>query len=207
MTKNEKRLVLNGIFLPVVLAIILSVLFVGSVDILESNNSFINASVQNDEIKKVTSLDIKEENGIIAKSSFQKLEANSIIGNVNFEDKSLPLIYNASTVNANDKFNIDLNSTLPGEIGPCFAQVYKNNSSKIKLASKGDLINIDTFYSSYEYEVIKTLTVKNDYELKKVGAGLSRALVLYTDNSVGAGISNEYYVCVAVMKTGTKVNA
>ena len=187
MTKNEKRLVLNGIFLPVVLAIILSVLFVGSVDILESNNSFINASVQSDEIKKVTSLDIKEENGIIAKSSFQKLEANSIIGN--------------------DKFNIDLNSTLPGEIGPCFAQVYKNNSSKIKLASKGDLINIDTFYSSYEYEVIKTLTVKNDYELKKVGAGLSRALVLYTDNSVGAGISNEYYVCVAVMKTGTKVNA
>lgn len=207
MTKNEKRLVLNGIFLPVVLAIILSVLFVGSVDILESNNSFINASVQSDEIKKVTSLDIKEENGIIAKSSFQKLEANSIIGNVNFEDKSLPLIYNASVVNANDKFNIDLNSTLPGEIGPCFAQVYKNNSSKIKLASKGDLINIDTFYSSYEYEVIKTLTVKNDYELKKVGAGLSRALVLYTDNSVGAGISNEYYVCVAVMKTGTKVNA
>ena len=207
MTKNEKRLVLNGIFLPVVLAIILSVLFVGSVDILESNNSFINASVQNDEIKKVTSLDIKEENGIIAKSSFQKLEANSIIGNVNFEDKSLPLIYNSSAVNANDKFNIDLNSTLPGEIGPCFAQVYKNNSSKIKLASKGDLINIDTFYSSYEYEVIKTLTVKNDYELKKVGAGLSRALVLYTDNSVGAGISNEYYVCVAVMKTGTKVNA
>lgn len=207
MTKNEKRLVLNGIFLPVVLAIILSVLFVGSVDILESNNSFINASVQSDEIKKVTSLDIKEENGIIAKSSFQKLEANSIIGNVNFEDKSLPLIYNPSAVNANDKFNIDLNSTLPGEIGPCFAQVYKNNSSKIKLASKGDLINIDTFYSSYEYEVIKTLTVKNDYELKKVGAGLSRALVLYTDNSVGAGISNEYYVCVAVMKTGTKVNA
>lgn len=207
MTKNEKRLVLNGIFLPVILAIILSVLFVGSVDILESNNSFINASVQSDEIKKITSLDIKEENGIIAKSSFQKLEANSIIGNVNFEDKSLPLIYNASAVNANDKFNIDLNSTLPGEIGPCFTQVYKNNSSKIKLASKGDLINIDTFYSSYEYEVIKTLTVKNDYELKKVGAGLSRALVLYTDNSVGAGISNEYYVCVAVMKTGTKVNA
>ncbi len=207
MTKNEKRLVLNGIFLPVILAIILSVLFVGSVDILESNNSFINASVQSDEIKKITSLDIKEENGIIAKSSFQKLEANSIIGNVNFEDKSLPLIYNASVVNANDKFNIDLNSTLPGEIGPCFAQVYKNNSSKIKLASKGDLINIDTFYSSYEYEVTKTLTVKNDYELKKVGAGLSRALVLYTDNSVGAGISNEYYVCVAVMKTGTKVNA
>lgn len=91
MTKNEKRLVLNGIFLPVVLAIILSVLFVGSVDILESNNSFINASVQSDEIKKVTSLDIKEENGIIAKSSFQKLESNSIIGNVNFEDKACRL--------------------------------------------------------------------------------------------------------------------
>ena len=136
MTKNEKRLVLNGIFLPVVLAIILSVLFVGSVDILESNNSFINASVQSDEIKKITSLDIKEENGIIAKSSFQKLEANSIIGNVNFEDKSLPLIYNASAVNANDKFNIDLNSTLPGEIGPCLRKFIKTTVLKSSLLQK-----------------------------------------------------------------------
>ena len=56
MTKNEKRLVLNGIFLPVVLAIILSVLFVGSVDILESNNSFINASVLRLILKKKTEL-------------------------------------------------------------------------------------------------------------------------------------------------------
>lgn len=73
MTKNEKRLVLNGIFLPVVLAIILSVLFVGSVDILESNNSFINASVQSDEIKKITSLDIKEETELLQNHLFKSL--------------------------------------------------------------------------------------------------------------------------------------
>ena len=42
MTKNEKRLVLNGIFLPVVLAIILSVLFVGpNSKVLSASTAFV----------------------------------------------------------------------------------------------------------------------------------------------------------------------
>ena len=71
-------------------------------------------------------------------------------------------------------------------------KVYKNNSAKIKLASEGDTINIDTFYSSYEYTIKNIYTAHNKHELKNAGAGLSRALVLYTDSSVGAGISNAY---------------
>ena len=141
------------------------------------------------------------------KSSFNKLENNSVIGTISVGDESLPLIYKADKVNANERFNINIGSSLPGEIGTCFTEVYKNNSAKIKLASKGDTINIDTFYSSYEYTIKSIYTAHNKHELKNAGAGLSRALVLYTDSSVGAGISNEYYVCVAVMKSGAKVNA
>ena len=155
----------------------------------------------------ITSFDIKEENGSIKKSSFNKLENNSVIGKISVGDESLPLIYKADKVNANERFNINIGSSLPGEIATCFAEVYKNNSAKIKLASEGDTINIDTFYSSYEYTIKSIYTAHNKHELKNAGAGLSRALVLYTDNSVGAGISNEYYVCVAVMKSGAKVNA
>lgn len=207
MTKNEKRLLINGILLPIFIAVILSVSYVGIVNMLTPDKSFQMAAEQGAKVNEITSFDIKEENGNIKKSSFNKLEGNSIIGNLSVDDESLPLIYHADKVNANEKFNINIGSSLPGEIGTCFAEVYKNNSAKIKLASEGDTINIDTFYSSYEYTIKSTFTVKNRHELEKCGAGLSRALVLYTDNSVGAGISNEYYVCVAVMKSGTKVNA
>lgn len=206
MTKNEKRLLINGIMLPVFIALILSILYVGIVDIYTPGASQGTSVNQNGEVKEIDSFDVKEENGNIKKSSFDKLESNSLIGTITVSEESLPLIYDASDVNANEKFNINISNILPGEVGACFAEVYKNNSSKIKLAAKGDIINVDTFYSSYEYEVIDTFTANNKHELEKAGAGLSRALVLYTDNSVGAGISDQYYVCVAVMKSGTKVN-
>ena len=191
MTKNEKRLLINGILLPIFTAIMLSVLYVGIINALTPDKGFQMAA----------------EQGSIKKSSFNKLENNSVIGKISVGDESLPLIYKADKVNANERFNINIGSSLPGEIGTCFAEVYKNNSAKIKLASEGDTINIDTFYSSYEYTIKSIYTAHNKHELKNAGAGLSRALVLYTDNSVGAGISNEYYVCVAVMKSGAKVNA
>ena len=199
MTKNEKRLLINGILLPIFTAIILSVLYVGIINALTPDKGFQMAAEQGKQVNEITSFDIKEENGSIKKSSFNKLENNSVIGKISVGDESLPLIYKADKVNANERFNINIGSSLPGEIATCFA--------KIKLASEGDTINIDTFYSSYEYTIKSIYTAHNKHELKNAGAGLSRALVLYTDNSVGAGISNEYYVCVAVMKSGAKVNA
>lgn len=207
MTKNEKRLLINGILLPIFIAIILSALYVGIVNTFTPVSTAQTAAEQEAEVNEITSFDIKEENGAIKKSSFNKLEDNSVIGTLSVGDESLPLIYKANKINANERFNINIGSNLPGEIGACFAEVYKNNSAKIKLASEGDTINIDTFYSSYEYTIKSTYTVKNRHELEQAGAGLSRALVLYTDNSVGTGISDEYYVCVAVMKSGAKVNA
>ena len=179
MTKNEKRLLIKGILLPIFIAIILSALYVGIVNTFTPVSTAQTAAEQEAEVNEITSFDIKEENGAIKKSSFNKLEDNSVIGTLSVGDESLPLIYKAN----------------------------KNNSAKIKLASEGDTINIDTFYSSYEYTIESTYTVKNRHELEQAGAGLSRALVLYTDNSVGTGISDEYYVCVAVMKSGAKVNA
>ena len=179
----------------------------GIINALTPDKGFQMAAEQGKQVNEITSFDIKEENGSIKKSSFNKLENNSVIGKISVGDESLPLIYKADKINANERFNINIGSSLPGEIGTCFAEVYKNNSAKIKLASEGDTINIDTFYSSYEYTIKSIYTAHNKYELKNAGAGLSRTLVLYTDNSVGAGISNEYYVCVAVMKSGAKVNA
>ena len=92
MTKNEKRLLINGILLPIFTAIILSVLYVGIINALTPDKGFQMAAEQGKQVNEITSFDIKEENGNIKKSSFNKLENNSVIGTISVGDESLPLI-------------------------------------------------------------------------------------------------------------------
>lgn len=129
---------------------------------------------------------------------------NTIIGEIAIENTNYSLIYWANEVNANSKFNIETD-TLIGEIGVCRAQIYKDESNMLKLLSPGESITISTFYSDYEYEVVEALTVSNLTELSHCGEGVGRALVLYTDNSLGVGTSDEYFVCVCKMVSGTEV--
>lgn len=62
MTKNEKRLLINGILLPIFTAIILSVLYVGIINALTPDKGFQMAAEQGKQVNEITSFDIKEEN-------------------------------------------------------------------------------------------------------------------------------------------------
>lgn len=213
MTKNEKRLVKNGIVIPVVISILLAVCYIllsshfGMADAGQMKIANIGSaeSSSNSDTVKITGT----EDGVGATVSISPddIKENYNLGNIEISNDTFELMYKADSYNACDRFNINIGDTLVGEAGVCFAEVYKNHASSIKLLSKGDTININTVYSSYEYTVEDTYAVKNMHDLKNVGAGLGRALVLYTDNSVGAGIGNEYFVCVATMKSGTKIGA
>ena len=208
MTKNEKRLIKSGIVIPVVISILLAVCYI----LISSNLGTVDA--QNIEIANIESAsDSKivkydgEKDSTAAIASLKDMGKNYCLGDIEVGNDTFELMYNADPYTACDRFNINIGNTLVGETGTCFAEVYKNHASSIKLLAKGDTININTFYSSYEYTVEDAYTVKNLHDLKNAGAGLGRALVLYTDNSVGAGISDEYFVCVATMKTGEKIGA
>ena len=60
MTKNEKRLLINGILLPIFTAIILSVLYVGIINALTPDKGFQMAAEQGKQVNEITSFDIKE---------------------------------------------------------------------------------------------------------------------------------------------------
>lgn len=209
MTKNEKRLIKSGIVTPLIISIILAIIYVTVFGNFVFDNGGKTQIANSDDncLSQVTEFDGSPVADTIKKSSLKGVVSNAIIGNIEIDNDSFDLINNADSFFALDRFNINVGNTLPGETGVCFAEVYKNHASSIKLLASGDTVNINTFYSSYEYTVEDTYTVKNLHDLKNAGAGLGRALVLYTDNSVGAGISNEYFVCVATMKSGAKVEA
>lgn len=209
MTKNEKRLLINGIVFPLIIAVIISAVYIYTCSLVQSPQS--KAAESADSVYSGETVEAPEFNGeikdnTIKKSQIAEIQDDTLIGNMTVEDETFPIIYNAGSANAIDKLNIK-GDKLIGEVGVCFMEIYKNNSAKIKLLAPGEKLTADTFYSSYEYTVKETYTVSDERELSKAGAGLGRAVVIYTDNSVGAGISSEYYVVVAQMTDGTKIAA
>ncbi len=213
MTKNEKRLIKNGIVIPIVVSLLLAVCYVlisthfGIVDTQKTEIANIGSVESTSNVAKFKAEGLEDGVKGTISISTEDIGENYPLGNIEIGNDTFDLMYKADSYNACDKFNINIGYTLVGEAGTCFAEVYKNHASSIKLLTKGDTININTVYSSYEYTVEDTYTVSNLHDLKNVGAGLGRALVLYADNSVGAGIGDEYFVCVATMKSGTKIGA
>lgn len=207
MTIDEKRLVKYGVVIPVIIAVLISVVFCS---VLEkafypfSKAEIYLADYQPDEIKQP--LDYKGSSGetVNRQDIAACITDNTIVGNISVGNSDYPIIYNANEVNASGKFNIK-NNILIGETGVSFAEIYKNDSNMVKMLSKGDVVTVTTFYSEYEFKVIETLTASKNSQLSRCGEGIGSALVLYTDNSTGPGISNEKFVCVCEMISGARV--
>ena len=64
MTKNEKRLLINGILLPIFTAIILSVLYVGIINALTPDKGFQMAAEQGKQVNEITLLTLKRKTEI-----------------------------------------------------------------------------------------------------------------------------------------------
>lgn len=207
MTENEKRLVEYTVVIPVIFAVLLSVVVCTA--LAKSHNPITEsqlclADYQAEDIKQPTGYEGSAGETVSRQDIASCITENMIIGDVSVGNSDYPIIYNANEVNASDKFNIK-NDVLIGEAGVSFAEIYKNDSNMVKMLSSGDVITATTFYSVYEFEVTETLTVSNNSQLSKCGQGVGTALVLYTDNSTGPGISNEKFVCVCKMISGSKI--
>lgn len=207
MTDNEKRLVKYTAVIPVIVAVLLSVVFCSA--LAKNYYPFTKGEIrfadyQAEDIKQPSEFNGSMGETVNRQDIASCITDNTIIGEISVGNSDYPVIYNANDVNASGKFNIK-NDTLIGETGVSFAEIYKNDSAMVKMLSKGDVITVTTFYSVYEFEVTETLAVSNDSQLSHCGEGVGRALVLYTDNSVGLGISDEKFVCVCKMISGSKV--
>lgn len=207
MTENEKRLVRYAVVIPVIVAVLLSMIL--CVALAKGYHPFTEAQLrladyQAEDIKQPSGYEGSAGETVSRQDIASCIADNMLIGDISIGSSEYPVIYNANEVNASGKFNIK-NDVLIGEAGVSFAEIYKNDSNMVKMLSKGDVITVTTFYSVYELEVTETLTVSNNSQLSKCGEGLGSALVLYTDNSTGPGISNEEFVCVCKMISGSKV--
>ena len=207
MSNNDKKIAGRAFTVPLTVAVLLSVLFIVTIlfaDIFPFASQEVDlGGFEQEEIKTVT--DFQPSGEVIKKQELDIISPNTIIGSISVFDSDYPIIYNASRVNAMGKFNISDKSDLIGEAGASYLSVQKGDSAKLKMLAENDSIYIDTFYSSYEYKIVKITAVKNENDIFSCADGISSAVVLFTDNSVGVGTSDEYFVCVGEMVSGSRV--
>lgn len=207
MADNEKRLIRYGVVIPVIVALVLSVIscaVLAGADFPFTQRMVYFSDYQQTDIKQPSEFGGELGETVKKQDIMSCISDNTIIGSIAIENSEYPIIYNGNEVNASGKFNIK-NNILIGEAGICFAEIYKSESNMLKILAVGDTVNVSTFYSVYEYEVVDTLSVSNSSELSHCGMGYGRALVLYTDNSIGMGIGDDYYVCICKAVSGSRV--
>lgn len=206
MTKKQKDIITKGVIIPVITALILSAVIVPVIKTVKlpySNGITSFADFSSEQIIEVNQFD-GEVTDVVKRADIGKLESNTIIGSITISDSTYPIIFNANDVNAMGKMNIT-GKLIPGEIGASYMEIYKDEGAKLKLVNTDSVITINTFYNDYEYRVKDTYVVKNASLLSNAGAGIPSAIVLYTDNSMGIGLSNERFVAVCELVSGARV--
>lgn len=191
MTHKQKRLIVKGVATPLIIAILLSAVCIPYF-LNYPKLPFVSEEAQ---LAQYGEEEIKQ-----SVSSDDGFEANTIIGSVSIYDSAFPLIFNANEVNANGKLNLMPYGALAGKTGTAYMELYKNDSAKLKLIGKGDIITISTYYGEYEYKVYDTRIINGLNSVKGSSTGLGNSLVIYTDNSMQAGISEEYFTVICTLE-------
>ncbi len=207
MERYKKRYVNNGIIIPTVISVILTVLFFVILNLASGNIPFVKdtvevASYDSAEISRAEQLEISDNS--ISRSKAKALDSNTTFGSISIGQTEYPLIYDANEVNAMGKFNMETDSIVIGDVGSAFLSCYKSDSAGLKALKAGDIINIETHYGSFVYQVVDTKSAAAS-KLDSVGDGIGKALVLYTDGTKSVGISNRYFCVICRMVSGTEI--
>ena len=204
----KKRLIKNGIIIPIIIAVAVSALFFAVLSVISDEFPFTDntVSISDYEIAEIVEAEPFEFDGsIVNRRDIPPISPNTVIGSIDAGDSSLPLIYNSNDVNATGKINISKDSKLFGEIGTVLASCYKSDADFLKSMSVGDILNVNTHYGNFTYEVTGIDAVNDFLLVKKQGDGIGRALVLYTDNNDKIGMSDEYFTVTCKMTSGIQI--
>lgn len=207
MDKRRKEHFKYSVIVPILVATVVGILFSAGMSGYSFNRIGRRGIVLSDYNKAVISQapEFSSYGDVISARDLPEITGSTMLGTVKFSEQEFPLIYMATDANAVGKLNIT-NGKLPGSVGVTCAELFKQDSAKLRLLAKGDVITVETFYSGYELEVTDTVTVKSLGEINRLAQGVDRCVAIYTDSSVGVGVGNEYFVCVARVTQGAAIN-
>lgn len=208
MNYRKKRFVKRGIIIPIIIAVVITILFFAVYNalvhsVLFKEREFSLADYSYSEIGEADTY--ISGNSEIRKSELPCVSSNTVIGNAAVNGQAMPVIFDGNEVNSNQSLSLQKDGSMIGEAGCAFLSCNKKDSMAVKMLSEGDIVGIDTYYGSYEYKIVSKKTVNSDIELRKTADEFGRSIAIYTDGCAGIGISDTYYVVVGEMISGAEI--
>lgn len=207
MNSYKKKFLKNAIIIPIVIAVVMTILFFVSYNAVTDNLIYKQGRISLSDYSNAQLSQAEEiisENGSVSKSDIMPLKDNTIIGTADFDGQAMQVVYKANEVNSSG--NLSLNGDiLFGEAGASYLYCNKKDNKDIRMLGKNDIVSINTFYGDFSYRVVQIASCKNEAQLDRVADSMSKALVLYTDSNTSVGLDNNYCAVVCEMLDGTDV--
>lgn len=207
MNSYKKKFLKNAIIIPIVIAVVMTILFFVSYNAVADNLIYKQGRISLSDYsysELSEAEEIMSENGSVNKSDIMSVKDNTVIATADFDGQAMPVVYKANEVNSSG--NLSLNGDIFfGEAGVCCLYCNRKDNKNIRMLSENDTINIDSFYGDYSYRVVQVTACENEAQLGRVADSMSKALVLYTDSNTSIGINNSYCVVVCEMIDGIDV--
>lgn len=133
------------------------------------------------------------DTGIVDKSDMQELSSNDNIGTLRSGNVSLIIKYDADYSNLAAGASLKSSSLPFGEIGCAYLETYAANVRDIDAQ---DTLSVESIFGSYEYRFVEEYTADSEYKILTDSPDISRGLVIYYQDSDGAGLTSEYKALV-----------
>lgn len=208
MDTRKKKFIKRAIVIPIIIAILVTAIIFVIYCIFRSGVINLKDSYEFSSYSSSALLEAEAYTPASQGISKQELPLpsdNMLIGSVKLANSEIELVYNANDVNADKRLNLSAQSSLIGEAGTAFIACNKKDSEPLKQIKEYDSITIDTYYGSYEYTVVRVVTIDSAIELQKCADDLGSAAVIYTDATESYGVSDTYYAIVCEKTSGVQI--
>lgn len=204
MNSYKKKFLKNAIIIPIVIAVVMTILFFVSYNAVANNLIYKKNRISMSDYsysKLAQAEEIMSENGSVSKSDSWSVKDNTVIATADFNGQVMQVVYKANELNSSG--NLSLNGDiLFGEAGVCRLYCNRKDNKNIRMLGENDIVSINTIYGDFSYRVVQITSCKNKAQLERVADSMSKALVLYTDSNTSIGLDNSYYTVVCEMLDG-----
>lgn len=202
MNQREKRFIKYGIVIPLVIAVVVTALFFVTYSVsLKSyvfkERTFSLSDYVSSDVQEAQPQSVTPDNHKIHKSELAVYDDNTIIGSAVMNDGSMPIILRGNEMNGSGRLTMTAFSKLPGEAGSVYLYCNKKDCAPVRMLAEGDVISVETYYGTFDYEMRETLLVDSDLQLSGCADAYGRSVVIYTDSSEGYGVGSGYYAVIA----------
>lgn len=186
---KRKELILTAVVMPLAIGLILSIVFVM---IAKPSISKVLPIDEGTAFAYHDNLDSNSET-VSQDVDIADLKANDVIGTVKILGNDMNIKYNCDYSNTINSLSFNQQNCRFGDIGCVYLETNHNSAKIIEGESE---LDIESVFGTYKYQLVEQYKADNEFKILSSVPNYSKAMVIYYQNTNGAGLSSSYTALV-----------